>query len=366
MCPNSLYIEVCFLFNYLTELTPCLMTWYDTNQRKLPWRSDPSPYHVWVSEIMLQQTQVKTVLPYYERFITALPSIAALANSSTTQLHKLWEGLGYYRRVDNMKRTAEILVDDYQGQLPSDHQMLLALPGIGPYTAAAISSIAFGQAYVALDGNLMRVFARLSAFTEPLNSSSAKKQLQAVGEALLDHKRPGDFNQALMDLGNLICKAKESPSCTQCPLQTGCLAYKQGIAKDLPKKNAPKKRRIENRIIVIPVYDNQILLHKRPKEGLLAGLWEFLNIKTNEKDLDNVLDQMPFSRESILKVTPLKETRHIFSHLEWHMTGYLIHLTEAHNTKDSVWVTPEAMERDYSLPSAFQSFRQELLHYLKT
>lgn len=204
-----------------------MLSWYDENRRLLPWREDPTPYHVWLSEIMLQQTQVQTVIPYYTRFITELPQIADLAHVSEDRLHKLWEGLGYYSRADHLREAAQILLAEHNGLLPESYSDLLALPGIGPYTAGAIASIAFGERVAAVDGNVLRILSRVTAYDGPINVASAAKPLKELAASLVPAHRPGDFNQSLMDLGAMICSANGTPRCAACPLAALCEAKKQ-------------------------------------------------------------------------------------------------------------------------------------------
>ena len=228
----------------MEHIAPALLQWFGQNRRTLPFREDPTPYHVWVSEIMLQQTRVAAALPYYERFIRELPDIPALAACPTDRLDKLWEGLGYYRRVHSMQQAAQVVCREYGGQLPADYDKLLALPGVGPYTAGAIASIGFGLAVPAVDGNVLRVFARLYNDPSPITDPAVKK---AFTRRVMDHQppdAPGDYNQALMELGALVCLPGGAPLCGSCPLAGLCQGRRAGTARSLPCKPQPKPRRV--------------------------------------------------------------------------------------------------------------------------
>lgn len=341
--------------------TDRLLAWYDLHQRNLPWRRTADPYAKWLSEIMLQQTQVQTVLPYYERFMEEVPTIDALARLDDQRLHKLWEGLGYYRRAGYLKKAAQVLVKDYEGKLPSDHETLLSLPGIGPYTAAAISAMAFNQAYVAMDGNLERVFARILAETEPINQRSVKARLKSCAEAYLSHERPGDYNQALMDLGSTVCVPGLNPLCEDCPWEGLCLARKEGLTHLIPQKAPRKKRRQEKRTVFLHVAEDHILIRQRPMKGLLAGLWEFPNISLGHASLPAA-----WEAHSSFPPSPLGNHRHIYSHIEWDMQGYLWTYPFIPKHFLGHWVSIEEIESHYPLPAAFQVYYRRALALLKS
>ena len=257
------------------EILDSLLRWYDAKRADLPWRRDPSPYHVWLAEIMLQQTQVETVIPYYERFLAAFPTIADLAAADLNRVLKLWEGLGYYSRARNMQRAAQTLVAEYDGALPADASELIKLPGIGRYSAGAISSIAFGRSAPVLDGNLIRVFARLRDLPDDVSATSVRERLWDLAAEWVPSQRAGDYNQALMELGQRICRPK-SPDCVACPIAAHCRAFQNGTQALRPvrRKRAP-----------VPHYDvcagivrdarDRLLIAQRPLDGLLGGLWEF-------------------------------------------------------------------------------------------
>ena len=263
----------------MENISPALLHWFHANHRILPFRSDPTPYHVWLSEIMLQQTRVSAALPYYERFLTALPDIPALAACEEEKLHKLWEGLGYYSRVRNLQKAAKLVCAQYGGELPADYDALRALPGIGDYTAGAIASISFGLPVPAVDGNVLRVFSRLYNDDRLITDPKVKRAFTA---RVMEHQppaAPGDYNQALMELGALVCVPNGAPLCAQCPLAHLCAAYAAGTAITLPRKAAPKARRIEPVTLALVRSPEGVLLQQRPEKGLLAGLWEFPNVE---------------------------------------------------------------------------------------
>ncbi len=254
---------------------PALLAWYDRAAADLPWRRSGDPYHIWLSEIMLQQTQVETVIPYYERFLAAFPTVEALAAAPLAAVLKLWEGLGYYSRARSLHRAARIVVSDLGGRLPTTADGLRQLPGIGPYTAGAVASIAFGQRVPVLDGNVIRVFARLTDLDADVSQPQVRADLWALAARWLPAERPGDYNQALMELGRTVCKPR-APLCESCPLQTHCRAYAAGTQASRP---------VKARRTPIPHYDvtagliwnasGRLLIAQRPLDGLLGGLWEF-------------------------------------------------------------------------------------------
>ena len=258
----------------MENISPALLNWFYENQRVLPFRTDPSPYHVWLSEIMLQQTRVSAALPYYERFLAALPDIPALAACEEEKLNKLWEGLGYYSRVRNLQKAARIVCEQYGGELPADYDAIRALPGIGDYTAGAICSISFGIPVPAVDGNVLRVFSRLYNDPGVITDPAVKKAFTA---RVMEHQppaAPGDYNQALMELGALICVPNGAPLCEQCPLARLCQARAAGTALSLPQKAAPKARKLEDLTVALVESPAGFLIQQRPEKGLLAGLWQ--------------------------------------------------------------------------------------------
>lgn len=330
-----------------------LLTWYDATKRVLPWRDNPDPYHVWISEIMLQQTRVEAVIPFFERFITVLPTIHDVAMADDDLLHKLWEGLGYYSRVRNIKRSAMQIVKDHGGHVPSDRAELEALPGIGPYTAGAIRSIAFGQSDTAVDGNVLRVFARLYAIEEDIKTPAVKRTIRDTVSSLLPDERIGDFNQALMEIGATVCLPNGRPRCEECPLRSLCQAYQHHRTDVIPRKQKKKPRRIEQRTVYLFLHRDMVGLSRRPSTGLLASLYEFPNELGHQRPSD-VQARFPHAR-----IGSLPTAKHIFSHLEWHMIGYAIHLDEP--LPDLIWATRDRLLDTYSIPTAFGVYKEHLL-----
>lgn len=341
------------------EIVPALLNWYDYNARILPWRSVPTPYHVWVSEIMLQQTRVEAVKPYYDRFMEELPDVKALSEVEDDKLMKLWEGLGYYNRARNLKIAAQTVMEEYGGEIPRDYEALLGLKGIGEYTAGAIGSIACGLPVPAVDGNVLRVVARLLANDDDILKASTKKWMTKEIAGIIPEDRPGDFNQALMELGATVCLPNGAPRCEQCPWDTVCLAYKRGEEMMYPYKKPKKTRKIEEKNVYLLEYDGRFALRKRPNTGLLSGLWEFPTetCGQNGDSVDKIQDK---GRELSENVDKIGRGKHIFSHIEWHMTGYHILLKKKIEDEDFVWVTREEMEQEYAIPSAFEFMKKHL------
>lgn len=340
-----------------------MLCWYDEHRRVLPWRETAQPYYTWVSEIMLQQTQVQTVIPYFERFIAELPTIGDLAKVETLQLHKLWEGLGYYSRADHLQEAARVLVETNNGLLPETYSELLTLPGIGPYTAGAIASIAFGERVAAVDGNVLRILSRVTAYDGPINVASAAKPLKELAQSLVPAHRPGDFNQSLMDLGATICVPNGPPRCDQCPIAEHCEACKQQLTWLLPVKKSKKPRTIEEHTMVLLVSGSQVWIRQRPKNQLLAGLWEFLDLPEalSRDELDAYLTANGVSPVSM---DDLGAAKHLFSHREWHMHGWLATLPQPQPFKDGIWVDVASISTTYAMAGALSAYRTQLLEKL--
>lgn len=421
------------------ETVEYLLYWYDYNRRILPWRENPKPYYVWVSEIMLQQTRVEAVKGYFDRFLTALPTIKDLAEASEETLLKLWEGLGYYNRVRNMQKAAKEVVQNYDWELPADYEALKKLPGIGSYTAGAIASIAFHIPEPAVDGNVLRVMKRVAGSFDDITKASVKKELEDDIRVIMPKDRPGDYNQALMELGAMVCIPNGKPLCETCPLMHLCRAFKEETQAKIPVKPPKKERRIEQRAVMLVQCGDKFILHKRPKKGLLAGLWELPNflveannkysVKLENKEADVALTQennlntegkackqkttgisttvgSNFEKEYNLSEIPVKnqicnkmedaflregitvqchslnKAKHIFSHIEWHMTGYCVtieetvrqdlpkavgnvmkqlKLSQEMDTEEYVLVSKEELEEIYPLPSAFETYRKIMI-----
>ncbi|WP_434350747.1 A/G-specific adenine glycosylase [Streptococcus sp. KHUD_014] len=341
-----------------------LLAWYDENKRDLPWRRSKNPYHIWVSEIMLQQTRVDTVIPYYERFLDWFPTVESLANAPEERLLKAWEGLGYYSRVRNMQTAAQQIMEDFDGEFPSTYEGISSLKGIGPYTAGAISSIAFNLPQPAVDGNVMRVLARLFEVNHDIGNPSNRKIFQAMMEVLIDPDRPGDFNQALMDLGSDI-EAPVNPRPQESPVKDFSAAYQHGTMDRYPIK-APKKKPIPIylKALVVQNSQGQFLLEKNESEKLLAGFWHFPLIEVDEfSDQTHDLDLFSQVAEPILELGPspqesfeqdydlevdwqdlhFEEVKHVFSHRKWHIQIIAGQVTETQEYVDRevLWLSPE-------------------------
>ena len=339
----------------LTALPGLLLPWYRENKRDLPWRSDREPYHVWLSEIMLQQTRVEAVKGYYARFLENLPTIEALADCDDELLHKLWEGLGYYSRVRNLKKAAQVIVEKYNGIFPDTYPEILALPGIGEYTAGAIASISFGQKTPAVDGNVLRVLSRLRNDPSPIDLPETKKEVRRLLEEIYPEEA-GDFTQALMELGATLCGPNWKPRCEECPCKAICLGCQSGTAEALPVKSPKKEKRQEQRTVFILSCDGKYALEKRPNKGLLAGLWQFPNVDrhlTTEEALRAVQDMGLRVREIYREVS----RKHIFTHIVWDMKG--IYLEVAEPAGSFQWFTEEEIRTQAALPTAFRLFREE-------
>lgn len=332
-----------------------LLEWYDANARILPWRSEPQPYYVWISEIMLQQTRVEAVKGYFSRFIKELPDVPSLAKVKEDELLKLWEGLGYYNRARNLQAAAKTIMEEYDGKIPEEYEELQKLKGIGSYTAGAIASIAYGKPVPAVDGNVLRVMKRLAGSYDDILKASVKKELEKELTKIMP-KRPGAFNQAIMDLGAMVCLPNGKPLCEECPLQKHCQAYEKNIVMELPVKTPKKKRKIEEKTILVLEYEGKFALHKRENRGLLAGLWEFPNI-SGKIERESLLEMI---EEENVTARGLRESKHIFSHIEWHMTGYHIRLNNKPD-KEYVWVTVEELVKQYAIPAAFSAYVQEII-----
>ena len=342
--------------NVLLHLPDALLPWYHRVKRDLPWRCDKEPYHVWVSEIMLQQTRVEAVKGYYARFLAALPTIEALANCNDDALHKLWEGLGYYSRVRNLKKAARQIVSLYGGVFPGEYDKILALPGIGEYTAGAICSICFDLPTPAVDGNVLRVISRITDDATPIDLPVQKK---AVSQALAQiyPENAGDFTQALMELGATVCGPNRKPDCENCPCRQFCLGHLRCTAEDLPVKAPKKQRKEEDLTVFILSCDGKYALEKRPDTGLLAGLWQFPNI-TGHFDTQESLKKAEALGMTVKDIHRQVEKKHIFTHIQWNMRGIYLDVSEA--TGNFVWLRPEQIEKESALPTAFRQFWEEI------
>jgi A/G-specific adenine glycosylase len=333
-----------------------LLDWFEENARVLPWRSEPQPYRVWVSEIMLQQTRVEAVKPYFERFMKKLPSVQALAECEEEPLLKLWEGLGYYNRVRNMQTAAQTVMAEYGGELPKDYEALLKLKGIGSYTAGAIASIAYQIPVPAVDGNVLRVITRVSGDTSDIMKQSVKTEMERILLAVIPQDRPGAFNQALMELGATVCVPNGQPLCEKCPWNTFCRARLEDRIGDIPVKTKQKARRIEDKTIFVIKQQDHVILNKRPKKGLLAGLYELPNTEGKLSE-EEALAWVKAQHLKPLKIKKLEDAKHIFSHVEWHMTGYEVWIDELEeDVSGMLYVELTEARENYPIPTAFSAY----------
>ena len=340
------------------NLARCLIPWYEQNKRDLPWRQDQEPYHVWLSEIMLQQTRVEAVKGYYTRFLNALPTIEALAACDDELLHKLWEGLGYYSRVRNLKKAAIQIMELHGGIFPREYEKIRALPGIGDYTAGAICSICFDLPRAAVDGNVLRVVSRLTEDATPIDLPAQKKAVTAALEAVYPAEA-GTFTQALMELGATLCGPNWAPKCEDCPCCDFCGGAVHGTARQFPVKLPKKEKRVEEKTVFILSCDGRYGLQKRPDSGLLAGLWQFPNVsgKLETAAALDALQAMGVRPREIIKQI---ERKHIFTHIIWEMRG--IYLEVAEETESFLWLTGQQIEASAALPTAFRQFWEEADH----
>lgn len=338
----------------MKQIVKPLLSWYDGHARVLPWRENRHPYRVWVSEIMLQQTRVEAVKPFFERFIKALPDVKSLAGCPEDELLKLWEGLGYYNRVRNMQKAARTVLEQYGGEFPADYEKILSLPGIGHYTAGAIGSIAFDIPMPAVDGNVLRVLARLGASHEDILKQSVKSSMEKEVQKIIPADRAGDFNQALIELGAIVCVPNGKARCEICPLAFCCMARERGIVDELPKKKAKKERRLEQKTVLVLREGDRVGIRKRSSKGLLAGMYELPNLEGCLQE-EEVLEWVRKRGLSPLRILPLAGAKHIFSHVEWQMTGYAVSLEETeHMDRDGLFfIDAKETEEKYPIPAAF-------------
>ena len=330
-----------------------LLPWFDGHARDLPWRADREPYHVWLSEIMLQQTRTEAVKGYYARFLDQLPDIPSLAGADPETLNKLWEGLGYYSRVRSLHAAAQIIMERFGGVFPRDHAEIRALPGIGDYTAGAICSICFGAPTPAVDGNVLRVAARLTGDTRCVDEEKTRRAIREALRAVYPAGRCGDFTQALMELGATVCVPNGAPFCTACPMAEVCRSAGGGW-KTLPVRRAKKARRQEELTVFVLRCGGRTAVRRRPDSGLLAGLWEFPNVP-GHLDAPAAVQQAEAWGASPREVEREMRRTHVFTHVEWDMRCFFLHCAET--PAGFVWATEEALEGKYALPTAFRMFR---------
>ena len=340
-----------------------LMKWYDKGRRILPWREDATPYHVWVSEIMLQQTRVEAVKPYYDRFMKALPDIPALAEAGEEELLKLWEGLGYYNRVRNLKKAAQVIMEEHEGRMPEAYEELIKLPGIGSYTAGAVSSMAYGKRVPAVDGNVLRVLSRLRGDDRDISKAGVRTEIEEELRLAMPRERSGDFNQALMELGAMICVPAGAPRCTECPWEKCCDAHLTGRESEFPYKTPKKPRTIEEKTVLVIRDETRAALMQRPGKGLLAGMYEFPCLE-GHLTKRQVIAYLKKQGLSVLKVEELEKSRHIFTHKEWHMIGYAVkvdELAKKGSQSSMIFAEPDEIKDKYPIPSAYHVYVQNFL-----
>ncbi len=336
----------------LKNLPRMLLPWYDRNKRDLPWRADIDPYHVWLSEIMLQQTRVEAVKGYYSRFLAQLPDIKSLADADDEKLHKLWEGLGYYSRVRNLKKAAVQIMERHGGIFPRDYASVRALPGIGDYTAGAICSICFDRPTPAVDGNVLRVISRITADDIPIDLPACKKKVHGRLAAIYP-EAAGDFTQALMELGATVCVPNGKPNCDACPCAGLCRARELGITQSLPVRLPKKGRRTEEKTVFILSCGDRYALIKRPDTGLLAGLWQFPE-EIGILELPEALLALEKRGISVSEIYRQADKKHIFTHIEWAMRGFYLEVSREGGP--FVWMPRAQIEADAALPTAFRQF----------
>lgn len=341
----------------LKESVEPVVAWYRKHRRDLPWREHPDAYRVWVSEIMLQQTRVEAVKPYYERFLEAFPDVAALAEAEEDKLLKMWEGLGYYNRVRNMQKAAQQVMTEHNGHFPQSYDEILKLSGIGHYTAGAISSFAYGIAKPAVDGNVLRVVSRLLASDADIMKASTRAQMERLIEEVIPIDAAADFNQGLIEIGAIVCVPNGEPKCEICPVAHLCKAKAQNIQMELPVKTKAKARRIEKRTVLIFRDNETVAIRKRPVKGLLAGLYELPNVE-GHLTRKEVIEYGKEIGLTPIRVKKLASAKHIFSHVEWHMIGYevLVDELEKNCSEKMIFAGREEIDRKYSIPSAFEAY----------
>ena len=333
---------------------PRIADWYAEHRRPLPWRDEPTPYRVWISEIMLQQTRIEAVIPYYERFLAELPDVAALAAVGEDRLLKLWEGLGYYSRARNLKKAAAEIMERFGGALPASAAELKSLPGIGEYTAGAIASIAFGQGEPAVDGNVLRVLSRLLASGEDVMRPAVRRRVtELLRGSYPAGERAALVTEGLMELGETVCVPNGGPDCALCPLRGLCRAEAEGGAARYPVRTTPRARRVEERTVLLLCCGGRTAIRRREDGGLLAGLWEFPSLEGRKR-----AEELRALFPDALSIASCGAARHIFTHVEWHMTGYRVELPA--ELPGCVWAEPEEIRERFSVPTALRFYLKQL------
>ncbi len=342
---------------HLADIVEPLMKWFETNKRELPWRADRQPYHIWISEIMLQQTRIEAVKKYYEKFMKELPDVESLSLISEEKLLKLWEGLGYYSRAKNLKKAAEMIMQEYDGAFPDSYEQLLKLPGIGEYTAGAIASICFNEKVTAVDGNVLRVISRVLGSKKNVLLPETKKAItQKLTEMIPEQS--GIFNEALMELGEIICLPNGTPECQRCPIQSNCISYKEHLTAEIPVRiKKLKRKKAEKTVLLLITDDHRIAIEKRTEKGLLSGMYQLPNVDGfyTEEELPLLLQECQLTAA---ETSFIKNAKHTFTHIDWYMKGYLVTVRE--KCSRFLWVSPQELSEQYPLPTAFQTFTKNL------
>ncbi len=353
----------------IVDFQNALVTWYLDNQRALPWRKTDDPYSIWVSEVMLQQTQVNTVLPYYREFLKKFPTVKHLARAKLQEVLKIWEGLGYYARARNLHRAAGIVHREFNGIIPANRDRFRKLPGVGDYIASAVLSIAFDQPYAVVDGNVKRVLARLQCIDAPVNNTVSAKAFKSTAENLKDKRRPGTYNQALMELGALICKPK-APLCEKCPVQSFCEGYQTNSVAAYPRKTARRKTPHYRIAVGVVIKDDHILITQRKPDGLLGGLWEFPGGKIKKGEDAEAACIREIKEEVNLQIKVIEHlarVKHAYTHFKISMDvfccEYLVGRVKRNGPVDHRWIKMSAINR-YPLPKANHKFLPQLKKYL--
>ncbi len=342
--------------NPYKRLPEVLIPWYKEHARDLPWRKDKEPYHVWLSEIMLQQTRVEAVKGYYARFLTELPDIQSLAEAEESRLLKLWEGLGYYNRARNLQKSAKRIMEEHEGAFPSEYREILELPGIGEYTAGAIASNCFDEPVAAVDGNVMRVLSRITESYEDILKPAVKKRMKQQLEEVYPKTGCGDFTQALMELGAIVCVPNGKPKCDACPARSFCMAHRNGTQMELPVKIKRQKRKTEAYTVFVLCCRGKTAVRRRPNAGLLAGLWEFPNVPGTATAQDAITIAEGWGCGS-LQLKKQVERKHIFTHVQWNMTCFYMECDQEAEAME--WVADDEIDVRVPLPTAFRQFLGE-------
>ncbi len=335
-----------------------LLSWYRQAKRDLPWREMRDPYRIWISEIMLQQTRVEAVKPYYARFLEVCPTVAELAALPEEQLFKLWEGLGYYSRARNLQKAAKCIMEAHGGKMPKTYEALLSLPGIGEYTAGAIASIAYNIRVPAVDGNVLRVLSRLGAVREDITDQKVKDAFRAALIPCVP-RDAGDFTQSLIELGATVCIPNGQPKCDVCPMRAVCRAEHEGEVLDLPIKSPKKPRRVEKKTVLLIFDGEQTVLTKRPPKGLLAGLYQFPNAEGHlrEEEVLALVRTLGAEPQSVIRI---QDATHIFTHIEWHMIAYDVRVPKLCAKEGWILASERDLQAQYAIPSAFSPYTKYL------